>query len=321
MIVNYYVRERPYGRSLMFRAYSVLLFVLLIGCGAGAQTEPSPADPSTNSPQGKHIIVISVDGLRPDAIEKAKAPVMQSMIKSGTWCPVAQTIRPSVTLPSHTSMVTGLTYREHGVTWNVYRKGLIKKATMFSVAKDAGLSCAAYFAKSKLRFLTPPAHVDRIIGPPAPRKKGKEWPALDIAKQFLKDWETTQYNLTFIHFKEPDSAGHGRGWMSKTYLKAVSKVDKAIGIIVQGLKDAGSYEQTVIIITADHGGVRRGHGGNHPKSQTIPWLCAGAGIPVGLRIEREIRTYDTAPTALKLLGLDPPKDIAGKAVEEVLSQQ
>src|SRR5437016_517332 len=56
----------------------------------------------------ERVIIVSIDGLRPDAIEAAGADTLKKLIRSGAFCATARTIRPSVTLPSHTSMLTGL---------------------------------------------------------------------------------------------------------------------------------------------------------------------------------------------------------------------
>src|SRR4051812_38689313 len=55
-----------------------------------------------------HVIVISVDGLRPDAIEKYDAQTIKRLMREGRYSLNAQTITTSLTLPSHTSMLTGV---------------------------------------------------------------------------------------------------------------------------------------------------------------------------------------------------------------------
>ena len=126
-----------------------------------------------------------------------------------------------------------------------------------------------------------------------------------------------KFALTFIHFREPDTAGHSKGWMSEPYLKAVKVSDDAIGVIVKAIKDAGLWEKTALIISADHGGKDRDHHLDIPDNRTIPWICVGPGVKAGLVIEKAVRTYDTAPTALSFLGIAPPAEIDGKTVEAV----
>ncbi|HEY8174061.1 MAG TPA: alkaline phosphatase family protein, partial [Gemmatimonadaceae bacterium] len=65
-----------------------------------------------------HVIVISIDGLRADAIHKYHAPTIERLMREGRYSLTAQTINTSLTLPSHTSMLTGVPETVHGVTWN-----------------------------------------------------------------------------------------------------------------------------------------------------------------------------------------------------------
>src|SRR5690606_34556114 len=72
---------------------------------ATATAAPAPAEARTALTG--HVVVISVDGLRPDAIEKFGAKNIQRLIREGSYSLEATTILPSKTLPSHTSMLTG----------------------------------------------------------------------------------------------------------------------------------------------------------------------------------------------------------------------
>ena len=100
--------------------------------------ESSRLPPAPGPARAKHVVIISIDGLRPDAIEEAPAPTLLRLIREGAYCPKAETIRPSITLPSHTAMLTGLDYSRHGVSWNNYRRGHIGHPTVFSVATQSG---------------------------------------------------------------------------------------------------------------------------------------------------------------------------------------
>jgi hypothetical protein len=126
--------------------------------------------PPPGKPRADRVIVISIDGLRPDAIDAAGAETLKRLIGRGAYCAKAQTIRPSITLPSHTSMLTGLDYRRHGVAWNSYRTGYIVHPTVFSVASQAGKKSAMIFSKDKFHFLANPNCVSWIYGPPTPAK-------------------------------------------------------------------------------------------------------------------------------------------------------
>src|SRR5690606_22185326 len=88
----------------------------------------------------RHVLVISIDGLRPDALMQAQAPVVKALVPRGAATLAARTILPSLTLPSHTSMLTGVGPDKHEITWNTWKPqyGVVKVPTVFEVARRAG---------------------------------------------------------------------------------------------------------------------------------------------------------------------------------------
>jgi predicted AlkP superfamily pyrophosphatase or phosphodiesterase len=241
-----------------------------------------------------HVLLVSVDGLRPDAIDACDAVHLKELVGRGVHAANARSVEPSLTMPSHASMLTGLEVAGHGVTWNDVTPGWIGHPTLFSAARGAAMRTGAFYAKTKLRYLFRPGtvHVDVCID-------GLEDSAGSLARAFATAWSDAPFDLAFVHLREPDSAGHLEGWMSEPYLRAVEAADRAVGEILEAIRASGRLERTAVIVTADHGGT----GTHHLSDPEIPWICAGPGVPRGARIEREIRTCDTAPTALLFLGL------------------
>ena len=311
--------------------------------------------PPPGAPRAERVVVISVDGLRPDAISAAGAATIQKLIERGAYCAKAETIRPSITLPSHTAMLTGLDFNHHNIVWNNYRSGYIVHPTVFSVAQQSGKKSAMFFSKDKFHFLANPNCVSWIFGPPRPDKiperqdysdpeqlklmikKEEEWAkqpprplgpgdmmtrAEQLGTAFAETWPTRKWPLTFVHFREADEAGHQKGWMGPEYLEGVKAVDRGLEKVLAAIEKNGGFEKTALILTADHGGSGRVHyrytEPDKVENVTIPWICVGPGVPPGLKIDRIIHTYDTAPTALSFLGIGSPQGIDGTAVAEVL---
>src|SRR5688572_21567886 len=101
----------------------------------------SPVPEASSRAVTEHVIVISIDGLRADAIQTSGAETLPRLMKEGAYSLQAKTILPSITLPSHTSMLTGATPEMHGVLWNderVDEMGVIATPTMFAIAREAG---------------------------------------------------------------------------------------------------------------------------------------------------------------------------------------
>src|SRR5215204_6137965 len=91
--------------------FRIFVAMILIG-SAIASAADKPVQ------QIKHALIISVDGLRPDLLLRAKAPRMQGMLDRGSYSLWARTTPGSITLPSHVSMLTGVPPEWHGIMWN-----------------------------------------------------------------------------------------------------------------------------------------------------------------------------------------------------------
>ena len=268
---------------------------------ATATEIPRPADIT-------RVLIVSIDGLRPDAIDMAPMPTLQGLIKVGAYSLTAQTIFPSSTLPSHTSMLTGLCPSAHGVTWNEYlpEKGYAQGTDLFDLAHAAGLRTVMVVGKEKLRQITDPASTDVF-----------QWVNdLDpiIAKRAAK-LIPDGFSVLFVHFPDPDLDGHEYGWMSFPQLFTLRRTDQALQTLLDALDKADMRASTLIIVTADHGGHNTTHGFDIPADMTIPWVAIGPGIqPKALT--SPINTTDTAATAAWALGLTLPPEWAGRPVLE-----
>lgn len=253
------------------------------------------------------VIVISSDGLRPDAIAAAGALHMQALIDRGSHHPAALCEWPPSTLPNHASMVTGLTIPHHGLVINDDLAGAIEKQTILDLATAAGLRCGFFASKEKLQYLARPGSAEAIV-------IDRDIPALTTAliDAILAD----PFDLTFIHFREPDSTGHSHGWMGEEYLDAVRQVDDQIGRLLDALASAELLDETDIILTADHGGEGKEHRANVAAIRLVPWIAAGPSFAPARRLCEPINQSDTAATALTVLGLPSPPDFDGQPVTE-----
>src|SRR5687768_8438547 len=147
-----------------------LALTLITACAPATQSVNAVASRAARSPPTgrvtNHVMIISIDGLRPDAIDLFRAPTLQRLMREGTYSRDAQTVLPSTTLPSHTSMLTGVDVDVHGVTWNsdetASDRGPVSVPTVFSLAHAAGFRTAAFFGKGKLQHLHLPRTLDYV---------------------------------------------------------------------------------------------------------------------------------------------------------------
>ena len=120
---------------------------------------------------------------------------------------------------------------------------------------------------------------------------------------FVKERKPT---LTFVHCDHVDHAGHKYGHGTPQYYEAVAQADVLVGKMLAALKEAGIADRTIVLVTADHGGVAKGHGGSTMAELEIPWILAGPGVAQGRELRTPVRTYDTAATVASILGVKPP---------------
>jgi arylsulfatase A-like enzyme len=85
--------------------------------------------------------------------------------------------------------------------------------------------------------------------------------------------------------------------------------------LLKAVEDAGLRDETLIIVTADHGGHGMTHGSSLPEDMTIPWVISGPGVRP-MVITNPINTTDTAATAAWALGLSIPPEWDGISVYE-----
>ncbi len=264
----------------------VALVALASGCGhsAAQPTPPLPVAPVA-APTPPRVVIFSIDGLRPDALLQAGAPVIAGLAARGASTWRAQTVMPSTTLPSHASMLSGYLPSAHGITWDDYRpeNGPIAVPTVFSVARAAGLRTVIIAGKEKLRQLDVPGMVQRFD-----LCAGDDQ---EVATRAVGE-AMAGFDLMFVHLPQTDLTGHAQGWMSAAYLDAIAGADRAVGRVLAALP-AG----TTVMVTADHGGHDFNHGTTQPAAMLIPWVVAGPRVAVRTLTTRDRASGATAPAA------------------------
>ncbi len=316
--------------------WSVVVLAAMLGIGAqagwGAGIE--------------HVFHISVDGLRPDAVTTltdAQLPNFHRLRSEGAFTDNARCdYLTSETLPSHVTQLTGRAQRNKygsigvGAVYTGHdwlsnstppltttlesNKGSYV-AGAFDVAHAAGLTTGLYASKTKFSLFPQswPTLIDHSLI--------ANYQSAALVNQMKADFATTVQGYTFLHFYEPDYAGHTYGWMSEGYLDSVQVVDAYLGEILALIAATPALAgKTAIVLTTDHAGT----GFNHADpaidtTYTIPFYVWGPGVPSGAdlyamnpltRLDpgtgrpsyldplQPIRNGEAANVALDLLGLD-----------------
>ena len=264
------------------------------------------ADAKAKPPTRTRVVIISQDGMRPDALALAHAPNHHAFMREGMVARRASTVKPSETLASHASMLSGFPVADHKMNFDAYAKnrGQIPTPTIFSIAKQNGLHSAMFIGKQKLWHIAPDKSVSHFERPGFFCKT--------VATRAAKYFETVLPDVMFVHITDPDNAGHDYGWMSRAYMAAVRESDRCVQILLDAIDRAGQKSSTLVILTADHGGHERQHSGRGKElDSTIPWIARGPSIPAGTILDVDVNTTDTAVTALAALGLPTVTGMVG----------
>jgi predicted AlkP superfamily pyrophosphatase or phosphodiesterase len=274
-------------------------------------------------PGVRHVVIVGVDGLSPDGIRKAATPTLHRMMESGTSTLHARAVMPTVSSPNWASMIMGAGPEQHGVTTNDWQPD---KFEIAPTATGPGGMFPTIFGV--LRAQRPGAQIgcfhdwdgfSRLF----------ERKAADVVEHCKGPVQTTEHaiaylkakrpDFTFIHLDHVDDAGHTEGHGTPAYYKAVAEADRLIGLVLQALGEIGIAEQTIVLVTSDHGGKGKGHGGATMGEIEIPWIIWGSGVVAGRECKTHVNTYDTAATVAHIFGLTPPECWIARAVEEAFT--
>jgi hypothetical protein len=262
----------------------------LVAAGpAGQPPAESGQNPRTEPP---HVVMISVDGLMPSVYTRpgpSKVPTLRRLMQRGVWAEGVIGVLPSVTYPSHTTMITGVLPAVHGIynnrildpegrsgaAWYWYARD-IRVATLPGAVKSRGLTTAAVSwpatVGSDIDFLMPeygrpfyPETLQLLRALSHPRglldtfeaATGRllSWPLTDADRTGLAAWIIRTYrpHLMLLHIFEADSAQHRFGPGSPEALGAIEESDAYVETILDALADAGLSDRTNVVIVSDHG--------------------------------------------------------------------
>jgi len=270
---------------------------------------PSPQPTIPRAPLAARVLIITIDGLRADALYRVSMPVLAGLMQSGASSLSAQTLLPSATLMAHASIISASCMAKHAITWNDYRPelGETHAVTLFDLVHAAGGRTVMVVGKEKLIQIVHHGTAD-VFAYVAGHDR-------DVAARAVSEM-SQGFEAMLVHLPVVDGVGHTFGWMSPQQISVIERADAAVGTLLEGLAANGLSQSTLIILTADHGGHAFTHGSDAPEDTTVPWIMAGPGVLPALRLASPISVMDTGATAAWALGLVRPLEWDGRAVEE-----
>lgn len=271
----------------------------------------------------KHVVLIGLDGWGAYSVPKANMPNVKSLMEKGSYTLESRSILPSSSAPNWAAMFMGVGPELHGyTTWGSKTPEIPSRVTLkngifptvFQVVRDArpDAEIGVFSEWLGIKYLIDTLSVNVYQNTTDYNK----YPTAlcETAVKYIKEKKPT---LAAFCFDNPDHVGHQTGHDTPAYYEKLEELDGYVGQIIQAAKDAGIYEETIFIVTADHGGINKGHGGKTLQEMQIPFIICGKGVKAGHKIGSSVMQFDTAATIAYILGAKAPQVWIGRPVSEV----
>ncbi len=320
--------SRP-SPALPTRALSLGLATLLAGCGG----VPSGRDPASKA-RGASVVLISIDTLRADRLpayghEGVETPAIDSVRRDGVLFENAYTHSP-LTLPAHASLLSGLLPPEHGVRNNIGYRLEPKHATLAGALRARGYATGAAVSAFVLRretgigegfdFYDDVATAAGAKAVAEVQRAGRETVARALA--WVRGVPGRPLFL-FVHLYEPHTPWTPpeaeRARYGASYEGEIAAADAALGVLLEGLRELGRYDDALVVLTSDHGEGLHDHG--EPEHGILLYREA-LHVPLLVKLPRAERggTSETAvaglrdvlPTIAAALGVPAPPAALGR---------
>jgi predicted AlkP superfamily pyrophosphatase or phosphodiesterase len=259
------------------------------------------------------VFVLGIDGAG-QFIQNTEIPNIIKLLEAGALTYEAQTVFPSISAECWGAMFHGVDPEKHELTNE-------KAATLpypenspypsfLKLARQAWPDCklAAFSEWSPIND----GIIEQSCGLHAVSLPSPE--LAEAAADYIR--ANPDVKILYMQFDQVDAAGHKHGYGNEGHLQSITDCDGYIGTVLAAIEDAGLMEDSLVIITTDHGGGGDGkpksHGSADPLDMTIFWGCYGPGIKPGTKLAAGLSIKDTAAVVAYALGLNAPQTWEGK---------
>ena len=303
---------------IRFPVRHFVILVTLSCCSATADGLP-----------GGRVLLIGIDGCRPDALEAARTPHVDALIRNGCWTKNTRILgeryqkNDTISGPAWSSFLTGVWADKHGVHDNSFDGHQLEKFPhLFRRVKEK-------WPDARLGSFVDWEPIDRFIVQAAdtrvvfPAKGALLYAQFDkvLARSAVEFLARPDSCAAMVYFGPPDENGHSHGFHPDVpqYIAAIERTDEHIGELIAAIKARPAYAQEdwLVIVSTDHGGKDKGHGDGHSEAEIYGTFLVVSG-PSAQRLPISEQTYvvDVAVTALTHLSVSvrPEWNLDGRAV-------
>lgn len=292
----------------------LLTLVLTIGFASTANAKKWKA---------KHVVLIALDGWGAYSIPKADMPNIQSLMNTGCYNLHKRSVFPSSSAINWASMFMGVGTELHGYTqWGSRKPEIPSRVvnghgispTVFSIMREQipAAETGVLYEWDGIKFL-----VDTLsLSYHAKAKNYDKQPdqLCVMAENYIKEKKP---NMLAVCFDQLDHTGHADGHDTPAYYAKLKELDNYVGRIINAIKEAGIWDDTIIMMTADHGGIKKGHGGITLQEVETPFIIAGKNVKKNGEFNESMMQFDTAATMAYVFNLTQPQVWIGRPMNQV----
>jgi arylsulfatase A-like enzyme/tetratricopeptide (TPR) repeat protein len=293
------------------------------------------------APAGLNVVVVTLDTLRADRLgcygfRGIETPNIDAVASEGILFEQATSTVP-LTLPSHTSIFTGLIPPHHGVRDNGGFFVEAKTTTLAERMREGGYTTGAFVGAWVLDsrwgldqgFDVYSDRFDlskyKVVNLGTVQKKGDE--VMDLALAWLEGVKAKKF-FAWVHLYDPHTPYEPpepflSRYPDQKYLGEIAYTDHVVGRLLAWLKSAGVWDRTILVLLSDHGESLGEHGENthtffvYDATQHVPLVVRTPWGDRG-RSRAQVSTVDLMPTVLDLVGLPPQPGIDGRSLARLV---
>lgn len=276
--------------------------------------------------KAEHVVLIGLDAWGSYSMEKAKMPHVRILMENGMYTLDKRTVLPSSSAVNWGSMFMGAGPEIHGYTeWGsrtpelpsrvIYKNNIFP--TIFQLLNDtypeAEIGCL--YEWKGIKYLVDTLSLDYHAQAVNSNIKPDE--LCEMAEKYIIEKQPT---LLAVCFDNPDHVGHKEGHDTPAYYAKLEELDGYIGRILDAIEKAGMKDDTIVILTSDHGGINKGHGGKTLEEIRTPFIISGKNVWNKGEFLESMVQYDVAATIAYIFQLEQPQVWTGRAMKQVFKK-
>ena len=338
-------RMRPRAIVVIVVLKSVLVIALsTIGCSP--ETSPRAKLDQLRGDRKLNVLLVTLDTTRADRIgaygfDEVDTPAIDSLAARGVTFMQAYASTP-LTLPSHTSLLTGTHPPYHGVRDNGVHSAQEGLKTLAESFREAGYRTGAFIGAFVLdsrwglaqgfdRYFDDFELPDeRAIFLGRLQRPGSE--VIDTALAWAREDETSPFFM-WVHLYDPHSPYEppepfSSQYAGRPYIGEIAWTDSLVGRLTTWLESSGRSDDTYVVVTADHGESLGDHGENehglllYKSAISVPLIITTPfDAPRDIQRNELVSLIDVMPTVLDLTGLETPEEVHGRSLVPLFTKE